>query len=71
MMCARAGFAWRVGGADGKVLSVKRPADFTDTATVTLGVDLIEFSVNASGLRPNNVTVNGWDPAAQRWIATE
>jgi uncharacterized protein involved in type VI secretion and phage assembly len=69
MICVRAGLTWWVGGSDGRQLNVKRPGDISDTATVTLGQDLIEFSVQASGLRPNDVTVNGWDPAAQQGVS--
>jgi uncharacterized protein involved in type VI secretion and phage assembly len=59
----RAGLAWWV---DGRNLHVAKVPDATLPVTVTLGTDLYEFSVRASGLRPTAVELNGWNADTQK-----
>jgi Type VI secretion system/phage-baseplate injector OB domain len=61
-MARRANCVWWV---DDKTLHVQPAGASVGTATVTLGDELLDFSVRASGLRPSSVAVNGWDPNAQ------
>jgi uncharacterized protein involved in type VI secretion and phage assembly len=44
------------------VLHAQKAGSTTGDVTVEYGVDLIDFSVRGSGLRPTKVNVNGWDP---------
>lgn len=59
----RCGCVWWV---DGTKVTVKPGGTTVGAATVTLAQNLIDFSVRASGLRPVQVTVNGWDPKAKQ-----
>lgn len=63
-ICERLGYAWFID--DGKALVVKKLTLGAASAMLTLGEDLHEFSVRASGLRPTVVSVHGWDPDQQR-----
>ena len=58
----RTGLAWWV---DGRNLHVAKVPDSSPPVTVTLGDDLYEFSVRASGLRPTAVELNGWNADQQ------
>lgn len=58
-LAERSGLVWWY---DERKLHVKKSSTSTATVTATLGDDLIEFSVRASGLRPVEVGVTGWDP---------
>jgi uncharacterized protein involved in type VI secretion and phage assembly len=58
----RLGYAWWV---DEGTLIVKPLALGTSVATLTLGEDLLEFGVRASGLRPSMVSMHGWSPDQQ------
>jgi uncharacterized protein involved in type VI secretion and phage assembly len=59
----RLGYAWYV---DDDVLIVKPLTLGASVATLTLGANLFEFSVRASGLRPTSVSVHGWSPDQQQ-----
>lgn len=59
----RLGYAWWV---DNDTLIVKPMTLGTSVATLTLGADLIEFGVRASGLRPTAVRVRGWSSDQQQ-----
>lgn len=65
-ICARVGFSWWVGGSNGKQFFAEKPTATTGSVDAKLGEDLLEFSVQASGLRPNAVTVRGWDSNNQQ-----
>lgn len=54
----RAGCVWWVAG---RILNVADPARTSRTVDLTLGDELLELSVRASGLRPDEVKVSGWD----------
>jgi len=58
----RTGFAWWV---DGRNLHVAKVPDSSLPVSLTLGGDLYEFSVRASGLRPTAFEVNGWNADQQ------
>lgn len=62
-LCRRAGCVWWV---EGKTLKVRTVGTRGGDVTVQLGVDLTDFSVRASGLRPTTVHVHGWDSTAQQ-----
>jgi uncharacterized protein involved in type VI secretion and phage assembly len=64
----RAGCVWWV---DQDKFNVAPAGTPSGTATVTLGSDLLEFSVRASGLRPMKVTVKGWDPSRKEDITKD
>ncbi len=64
MIADRLGFAWFVD--DNSTLVVTKLKLGAVAATLTLGEDLQEFSVRASGLRPTSVSVHGWDPDQQQ-----
>jgi phage baseplate assembly protein gpV len=64
----RLGYAWWV---DGSTLIVKPLALGTSVKTVTLGEDLFEFGVRASGLRPSMVSMHGWSPDQQNDVTDE
>jgi phage baseplate assembly protein gpV len=54
------GYDWWV---DGRTLHFKPVTDSgAPGVTVELGSDLVQFTVRASGLHPDKVTVTGWDP---------
>ncbi len=56
---------------DEDVLNIAKAADVAGEGTkLSLGTDLLDFSVRASGLRPTKVTVNGWDAQAQADITS-
>lgn len=59
----RLGYAWWI---DDDVLIVKPISLGTPVATLTLGADLIEFGVRASGLRPTTVRLRGWSSDQQQ-----
>lgn len=65
----RTGLVWYVD--DGPSLVVTKPELGTPAATLTLGENLREFSVRASGLRPTSVRVHGWDPDQQAEVLQE
>jgi phage baseplate assembly protein gpV len=62
----RTGCVWFV-DTDG-TLEIKKIALESPVATLGLAEELKEFSVRASGLRPTELKVNGWDPAQQENI---
>ncbi|MGH8962012.1 MAG: phage baseplate assembly protein V [Jatrophihabitantaceae bacterium] len=64
----RMGMIW---WADADELVLKAAGTSIGTATLTAGLDLIDFSVRASGLRPTKVNVTGWDPAQQQVITED
>lgn len=64
----RLGYAWWV---DGDSLIVKPLALGASVATLTLGEDLFEFGVRASGLRPSMVSVHGWSPDQQNDVTDQ
>lgn len=66
----RTGCDWWVGGADGKTVIFAPPKTAPPVATVSLGADLIEFSVRANGLHPTEVTVTGWEGQKQAAVAS-
>jgi uncharacterized protein involved in type VI secretion and phage assembly len=55
----RLGFVWWVDGE--RDLNVQSVDLGSPATTLTLGEDMYEFSVRASGLRPTALKVNGWD----------
>lgn len=59
----RVGYDWWM---DGKKLCFKKPVAGTPAATLELTKDLLEFTVNATGLHPNSSVVAGWDPGAKQ-----
>ncbi len=59
----RTGTVWWV---EGKKLVVKRAGTSIGEAQTTLGEDLLEFSVRASGHRATQVAVSGWDYVQQQ-----
>lgn len=60
----REGFDWWV--SSGNTLHFKAPVT-SSTATLQLGSkDLESFSVHASGMHPDKVSVRGWDPGQQQ-----
>ncbi len=61
----RMGMVWWV---EDKKLVLKKAGESIGSVELTLGEDLIDFSVRASGLRPTNVIVTGWDPGQQQQI---
>jgi uncharacterized protein involved in type VI secretion and phage assembly len=61
----RMGMVWWV---DADKLVLKPAGTSIGNVTLTIGTDLIDFSVRASGLRPTKVNVTGWDPAHQEAI---
>jgi phage protein D/phage baseplate assembly protein gpV len=61
----RSGAVWWV---DGTKFKVAKPTSPSVTTTLTLSDDLTEFAVNASGMRPDVVTVSGWDLAQSQAI---
>ncbi len=63
-VCERLGYSWFVD--DNKTLVAKKLKLASPVATLTFGLDLDTFSVRASGLRPTEVSVHGWDPDQQR-----
>jgi len=63
MITERLGYVWFVD--DGPTLVVKPFSAGAPAATLTLGEDLQQFSVRASGLRPTEVKVHGWNPDVQ------
>lgn len=63
LITERLGYVWFVD--DGPTLVVKPFSVGSPAATLTLGEELQQFSVRASGLRPTEVKVHGWNPDAQ------
>ncbi|HEU5008606.1 MAG TPA: phage baseplate assembly protein V [Jatrophihabitantaceae bacterium] len=61
----RTGTVWWV---EGKTLHVDDAGTSTGTEQLTLGTDLTEFSVRASGLRPIGARVTGWNVHDQQAI---
>jgi uncharacterized protein involved in type VI secretion and phage assembly len=55
----RLGYVWWVDGA--RDLNVRSVDMRSPAVKLTLGADMYEFGVRASGLRPTGLTVNGWD----------
>jgi uncharacterized protein involved in type VI secretion and phage assembly len=55
----RVGMSWWVEGQ--KTLHVKHVKTASPSVTLTYGENLYQFSVRASGLRPTEVEVNGWN----------
>jgi phage baseplate assembly protein gpV len=66
----RTGYDWWVGGAEGKTLIFKPPAESTPALAVSLGEDLRDFSVRATGLHPTSVAVTGWQPGTQAAVGS-
>ena len=69
-ICDRIGFDWWIGGSSGKQLIVGAPVSAQSVATYTVGNDVIDFSVRASGLHPTGVTVTGWSPATKSAVTS-
>lgn len=61
----RTGAVWRI---EDKQLVVEPAGTAHGSVNVTLGEDLVEFSVRASGLYPTKVNVSGWDVRQQQPI---
>lgn len=61
----RTGSVWWI---DGRKLVVRPAGTSSGEVAVTLGEDLVEFSVRATGLTPGDVSVYGWDPASQNSV---
>jgi uncharacterized protein involved in type VI secretion and phage assembly len=65
----RIGYAWWVDGTDGPgTIMVKKIGTSTGEVGLTLGEDLLEFSLRASGLRPTETSVTGWNRDDQQMI---
>jgi len=64
-LASRLGYDWWV---EGTTLHFSPPSSAGPVATLELGKDLHEFSVQASGLLPTEAKVVGWDPATQNSI---
>ena len=64
-LTARTGTVWWV---DGKTLVVAKADASAPVVEVGLGEELTEFSVRASGLRPDEVQVSGWDPTTKQTL---
>jgi phage baseplate assembly protein gpV len=64
-MCRRAGCVWWV---QDKTFLVRDAAQSVGDVAASLGAELTDFSVRASGLRPAQVSVYGWDRLAQQDI---
>ncbi|MCW2492973.1 MAG: hypothetical protein JWN47_2337 [Frankiales bacterium] len=62
----RMGYVWWV---DDDVLSFRKAGTSTGSVTRLLPDHLTEFNVHASGLRPTEVTVTGWDSASQQRVS--
>ncbi|HEY2044571.1 MAG TPA: phage baseplate assembly protein V [Jatrophihabitans sp.] len=62
----RIGYVWWL--EDDKRLTVKPAGASTATVDMKLGDELTEFNVRASGLRPTEVRVSGWDRDHQQNI---
>lgn len=65
-LAARTGFDWWV---TGKKLHFARP-EAGETVTLRLGEDLLSFSARASGLKPSEVQVDGWDRSGQKAVTS-
>lgn len=64
-LASRLGYDWWV---EGSTLHFCPPGSAGPVATLELGKDLQEFSVQASGLLPTKAQVTGWDNATQSSI---
>jgi uncharacterized protein involved in type VI secretion and phage assembly len=64
-LARRAGFVWWV---DDKKLVTRKVGTSSTTTTLTMATDLISFGVRASGLRPHQVAVTGWDLEQQQTV---
>jgi uncharacterized protein involved in type VI secretion and phage assembly len=64
-LASRLGYDWWV---EGSTLHFCPPSSAGPVATLELGKELQEFSVQASGLLPTEAKVVGWDPATQNSI---
>lgn len=69
-MADRIGYDWWIGGQTGKQLIFKPPTAGEPVATYTIGDNVIDFSVRASGLHPTAVSVTGWSPTTQMAVAS-
>ncbi len=61
----RLGLVWWIEPAAPRAVRIRKVGTFDTTVELKLGDDLTAFSVQASGLRPSDVQVSGWDPATQ------
>ncbi|GAB2460620.1 type VI secretion system Vgr family protein [Jatrophihabitans fulvus] len=63
-VCERLGFSWFVD--ENKTLVAKKLKLGSPVATLDFGSELDSFTVRASGLRPTEVSVVGWNPDQQK-----
>lgn len=61
----RTGYDWWV---EGETLHFAAP-EAAEVVTVTLGADLMSFSARATGLKPSEVVVDGWDRSGQQLVS--
>jgi Uncharacterized protein conserved in bacteria len=64
----RAGCVWWV---DDRSLKIRAAGTSAGDVNVTLGQTLTDFSLRASGLRPTEVVVRGWDVTAQQDVVAQ